>query len=25
MAPQAFSTIGANIYLRYKEWRAAKE
>jgi len=25
LPPKPFSTIGANIYLRYKEWRAAKE
>lgn len=25
LPPQPFSTIGANAYLRYKEWRAAKE
>lgn len=25
LAPQPFSTIGANLYLRYKEWRAREE
>lgn len=25
LPPQPFSTIGANIYLRWKEWRAGKE
>jgi hypothetical protein len=25
LPPQPFATIGANVYLRYKEWRAGAE